>query len=271
MKVHTRLVSIPCPVQYCPRQGSRAFYRWDKLSDHLRNGHTESEECRCLVEGCTAANIPLSLLRFHARHHYVRIASPQLQFSYDFVKMLCSSESNRKCDLRRCKRWFAGYAADTLQQHLSTHSLDERLAQSNIIREMGFDPNTIAIVCPICQRHFANSSQFVPHLEATHLATDGGHWLSFSAQVSDHMAHPHIWEPSFGDVGVRSRYDQFMCHHCGETELNRDKAWSNHCIGLLKKQNLDEVVASRAIILRLLPDFASHPVLEMDRPIVHSR
>jgi len=221
------------------------------------------------VEGCTAANIPLNLLRVHARHHYVPVTSPQLQFSYDFVKMLCSSELNRKCDLRRCKRWFSGYAADALQQHLSTHPLDERLAQSDVIREMGFDPNTIAIVCPICQQHFANSSLFVPHLEAAHLATDGGHWLSFSAQVSDHMVRPKIWEPSLADV--RYRYDQFLCHYCGMKRSNCDEAWRGHCINLLKTQNLDEVVASRAVILRLLPDFASHPVFEMDKPTVHSK
>jgi len=262
MRKHTRAVSIPCPVQYCPRQGSRAFYRWDKLSDHLKTGHMESEKCRCLVEGCRVTNIPLCLLRYHARWHRIPSAAT---FNHDFVHTLKATTFRSKCDLRRCKRWFV--ETNELHEHLSTHSLDERLTQSDVIREMGFDPNTIAIVCPVCQQHCADCSEFRTHLEAAHLVTEE-HWFSFKAQISvewitDMWRFPFMW--------CHYHKTDILCNYCGMSGPLSQLAWQEHCDDLLKKQDLDEVIASRTAILRLYPEFSNHPtVFEMDKPTAHA-
>jgi hypothetical protein len=108
IKKHTQIINLPCPIVYCPRQGSRSFFRWDKLFDHRRTGHTEDETSKCIVDGCTAPQMPLNLLRLHARYHDVDInKQPNLVTSCDFLKVLRSFSMAQKCDLKKCKRWFS--------------------------------------------------------------------------------------------------------------------------------------------------------------------
>jgi len=261
MKKHTKVISIPCPVEYCPRQGSRSFYRSDKLSDHLRTAHTENEKCRCLVEGCTAVHVPLNLLRVHASRHYVDInMPPNLATSHAFLKALGSFRMDRKCDLKKCKRLFSGAETNDLQEHLLKHSLDDRLSQTDVIREMGYDPVTTRIICPLCHQDFTNSAQFVPHLETAHLTTNVDHWLSFKRQIAaENRFSPqhsqHVWTCWPGAPR--------KCNYCGNNFQVK------HHLELLKTSN--EIRAARASILRLLPTFVDHPIFEIDRPTVHRR
>jgi hypothetical protein len=265
MKKHTG-VSLPCPVQYCPRQGSRAFYRSDKLREHVKNGHTENENCRCLVEGCTTAAMPLDILRIHFRGHPFDL----------YYRALVISEYNlrRKCELKKCKKWFQ--EADQLQEHLLTHCLADRLSQGDVIKQMSFDPNTARIICPVCHQDFANSSEFVPHLGVEHLVTDGDHWLSFIKQASKHLrwfASENLWQKrsKWQFLNLVIPQEMNFCNYCGESTLSgSDPEYIDHHMTLLKKtSDLDKVIAARAAILRLLPDFADHPIFEMDKPSVH--
>jgi len=267
MKKHTQIVSLPCPVVYCPRQGSRSFYRWDKLFDHLRTGHTEDEICRCLVDGCTAPQMPLSLLRLHARYHDVDINKhPNLATSCDFLKVLRSFSMARKCDLKKCKRWFGADEAGHLQEHLLRHPLEDRCSQSDVIRKMGYDPITTEIICPLCERSFADSVQFVSHLENAHLTTDSAHWLSFKRHVpaDSPTATRYIWR---GWENKDGPSEDCYCRYCGDYASSQSSKWIDHHLGLLTMSN--EITVARARILRLLPTFADHPVFEADMPTVH--
>ncbi|OCK78369.1 hypothetical protein K432DRAFT_444679 [Lepidopterella palustris CBS 459.81] len=267
MKKHTRTVSLPCPVVYCPRQGSRSFYRWDKLFDHLRTGHTEDETCRCLVDGCTAPQMPLNLLRLHARYHDVDINKhPNLATSCDFLKILRSFSTARKCDLKKCKRWLSADETGSLQEHLLRHPLDDRRSQSEVIEKMGYDPITAEIVCPLCQQHFTDSVQFAPHLETTHLTTDPAHWLSFKHHVpaDSPAAARYIWR---GWENKEGASEDCYCRHCGDYASSQSNKWIDHHLGLLAMSN--EIRVARPRILRLLPAFADHPVFKADMPTVH--
>lgn len=262
MRKHTRSVSLSCPVQYCSRQGSRAFYRRDKFREHLEKAHTEDESCHCLVEGCTAGPIPLSILRLHVRGHY---------FS-EFKRALgCGSGFHPKCELKKCKQRF--YRTDLLQAHLLTHPLADRLSQLDVIKQMGLDPNTARIICPICHQNFTNSEEFVPHLEAEHLVTDSDHWLSFRKQVSEYIPgrkYIHPWEKCFIRWSFRYAAVVALCNYCGESAVSQPNSLNiDHHLAFLKASDLEEVIAVRAAILRLLPDFQSHPIFETDKRIVH--
>ena len=267
MKKHTRTISLPCPVVYCPRQGSRAFYRWDKLFDHLRTGHTEDEPCKCLVDGCTTTQMPLNLLRLHARHHDIDINKhPNLATSYDFLKVLRSFSMARKCDLKKCKRWIGADGTGYLQQHLRQHSLEDRRSQSDVIKNMGYDPTTAEIICPLCQKHFADSAQFIPHLETTHLATNSYHWLTFKRHVlaDSPTTTRYIWR---GWENKDGSSEDCYCTFCNNYASSQSSSWIDHHLGLLVMS--DDIKAVRARILRLLPEFADHPIFETDMPTVH--
>jgi len=213
------------------------------------------------------AHVPLNLLRLHARYHNIDInKSPNLAASYDFLKVLRSFSMARKCDLKKCKRWFSATETNHLQEHLLSHSLDDRLSQRDIIREMGYDPNTMRIICPICHQNFTNSAQFIPHLETAHLTTNVDHWLSFKRQVpADNPATPqYIWQ---GWVNKDGASEECFCHYCGNYASSQGNDWIDHHLGLLKVS--DEIQTTRANLLRLLPDFAEHPIFKIDVPTVH--
>lgn len=157
MKKHTG-VSILCPIVYCSKQ----FYRPDKLDDHLRQGHTEGEEGQCQVSGCSQPPMPLVLLRVHARYHSRYRMFSELTSSRGFLQGLNNHGWEVKCDLKKCKRWF--YRPSELQKHLETHDLGDRVAQWDIVKRMGFDPNTLQVICPVCAQQFRNPTRFESHL-----------------------------------------------------------------------------------------------------------
>jgi hypothetical protein len=219
------------------------------------------------VDGCTTAHVPLNLLRLHARYHNIDVnKSPNLAASHDFLKVLRSFSMARKCDLKKCKRWFSAVESDHLQAHLSSHSLDDRLSQRDVIREMGYDPTTLRMICPICDQSFTNSDQFVPHLENKHLTTNVDHWLSFKRKVpTDNPATPqYVWQ---GWVNKDGASEECFCDYCGNYASSQGNDWIDHHLELLKVS--DEIRAARASILRLLPDFADHPIFEIDVPTTH--
>lgn len=69
MKKHAPPVAYPCPVIGCSYQGARSFYRSEKLKVHLRMSHTEEALCKCPIQGCSSAQLPLGLMYYHAKFH----------------------------------------------------------------------------------------------------------------------------------------------------------------------------------------------------------
>lgn len=163
MKKHTKVNTIACPVIYCPRQDSKPFYRWDKLFDHLKTAHTESELGRCLVKGCTATNLPLNLLRLHAMRHEISLSQhPDLISSHDFLKVFRSFTMARKCDLKTCKKWFSATETTWIQEHLLTHEETHRRRQQNVIQQMGYDPITAGFVAQCAAKPLKRLKSFYP-------------------------------------------------------------------------------------------------------------
>ena len=267
MKKHTKVNTIACPVIYCHRQDSKPFYRWDKLFDHLKTGHAESELCRCLVKGCMATNLPINLLRLHATHHEIDLSEyPDLLSSHDFLKVFRSFTMARKCDLKTCKKWFSATETSRIQEHILTHEETHRRRQQSVIQRMGYDPITARVRCPMCCQTFETSEEFVPHLESAHLATNYEHWLSFKQHVgSDDPAAPKfIWQRWTRQGGAA---EESYCQHCGGFSSSQGDGWIDHHLQLLKVSDTTKI--HRADILRLVPSFASHPVFESDLPTVH--
>lgn len=267
MKKHTKANTIACPVIYCHRQDSKPFYRWDKLFDHVKTAHAESELCRCLVNGCMATNLPLNLLRIHATHHEIDLSQyPDLLSSHDFLKVFRSFTMARKCDLKICKRWFSATETSRIQEHILTHEETHRRRQQSVIQRMGYDPITARVRCPMCRQTFETSEEFVPHLESAHLATDYEHWLSFKQHVGsdDPAALRFIWQRWTGQGGGA---EEPYCQHCGGFSSSQGDGWIDHHLQLLKVSDIIKI--HRADILRLVPSFASHPVFESDLPTVH--
>jgi hypothetical protein len=264
MKKHTSY-RISCPIVYCPRQGNRAFYRWDKLSSHLQAGHTEDELCRCLVDGCNVTNMPLNVLRLHTRYHLITVASyPELSASEGFQKALRTDYTLRKCDLKKCKKSFQETKSNAIQAHLLEHPLNERILQGDIIQKMGYDPATARIICPLCQDQYVDSSQFLIHLEAAHLMSDPHHWTSIKEQIPTIYLNQNTWQIWWGIPNIFN----VSCNYCGDAISKSASSNINHHLDLLNMS--DEIKAARGAILRLVPRFSVHPIFEADKPTVYS-
>ncbi|KAF2733354.1 hypothetical protein EJ04DRAFT_273291 [Polyplosphaeria fusca] len=211
--------------------------------------------------------MPLNILRFHVRNHDVDLnRHPALGASADFLKVLRSFSMARKCDLKKCKRWFGTEDTSSIQQHLLQHSDTDRRAQGEIIKNIGYDPVTADIVCPICDQHFSRFPQFLLHLENHHLTTEAVYWFSFKGDITpdDKSITQYMWR---GWHCMDGGSEECYCRHCGDYASSQTNTWIDHHLGFLSMA--DDIKAARACILRLIPAFEDHPIYEADMPTVH--
>lgn len=263
MKKHTQSVSIPCPIVYCPRR-SRPFYREDKFRDHLRIAHNEYDVSRCLVDDCNAPEMPLNVLRVHAPGHIINLKiCPELKASGDFRHAVSRGWlREQKCELKKCKQWFGGEDTSNIQQHLLGHSVEDRRAQADVMKKMGYDALTANIICPVCDQQYPRFAQFLLHLENEHLITDSVHWLSFKGDFrpDNKTTTLYVWYGWRRGLGGSEERD---CRYCGKPAGHWDglgSTWIDHHLDLLSMS--DEVKKAKGAILRLIPDFRFHPVFK---------
>lgn len=260
MKKHERKETYPCPAIDCDRKGSRSFYRADKLAHHLRTGHGDNDSYLCPLARCLTHPMSFDEIKLHARNHHWRCNSVVV----NILRRILGSQ--RQCMLKNCLK-----RLDILkmQSHLLDHTMNERLEEIAVIQQMGYDAETVKVICPLCELLLHNHGEFATHLQSVHLTTDSAHLAKFQESVANFTSNyglPRdiIWYP----WKVWYDYDtveSMVCPTCGQpASTRRPVDRIDHHLQLLPDQN--EVRPYRWDILRLCPNFGTHPVFDDVRP-----
>jgi hypothetical protein len=152
----------------------------------------------------------------------------------------------------------------------------------------------ISVLCPICNANSDDTDGFIAHFWASHLFTEGGadHFILWKSILTGNSAkdqHAKIaslspWNGFDKSVTFKSRIDTIQCSSClllfsglhsnswsatSESQRAALSAVSAHHPSLLRPEA--EVEADlrphRMQILRLYPEFVSHPVFaDFDEP-----
>jgi hypothetical protein len=255
------------------------FSRSDKLADHIRaKHHREVLFADCPADSCNIGPRTLEALAVH-----IRIAHPALQ---DEARAILSVALGKK---RKCPWWQCAkhIPSDALMTHLESHDPDEiRAAQSSLYLEglaltngvvevtgQGQWP-TIEVVCPVCQTSSPNFEHFARHLWMSHLFLDPANGIDHFFQWKAALKH-QVRQTRRADVtGMlpwtvlmtkehHKETKQFGCPRCAfVANAYSDRLVFDHHLTMLRPQ--EEVIAElfpvRFQILRLYPEFASHPV-----------
>jgi hypothetical protein len=280
------------------------FARSDKLTAHIKAIHSrETIFSACPATGCTFGrctleNLGVHIARAHDRYH---------QYEESRAVFNASTCKVRKCPLWRCGKnvkhrdlpgHVAGHAKDDVlaaiheleHEGLVVLSASGSSQQGHVHTEL-----SIAVQCPVCNTMSDDIDQFITHLWTSHLFLVGSGgadhfkaWRSALIRCASKPSNGDIknlqpwanlrhWSPCrrevqitacpscllpFGDMGAGSSYPT-------EIQLAVRKAASAHHLTLLRPEV--EVVAElypyRMQILRLYPEFVSHPVFaDFDRP-----
>jgi hypothetical protein len=262
MKKHERKETYPCPAIDCDRKGSRSFYRVDKLSHHLRTGHGDNDSYLCPLAKCLTNPMSFDEMKLHASSH-VREHNPVVGC---FLKI---PTSQRQCMLKNCLKRLNILE---MQSHLLDHTMNERLREATVIRQMGYDAETVKVICPLCKLLLGNHEEFAAHLQSVHLITDSAHLAKFQKSVANTIPYSFflndlIWETWRVWHHHVDTLESMLCPTCGQPALARSQLALagqlneiDHHLQLLVKP--DEIRPYRGDILRLFPRFGSHPVFD---------
>jgi hypothetical protein len=264
MKKHERKGTYPCLSIDCDRKGSRSFYRADKLFHHLRTRHGANDTYLCPLFGCLTNPMSFDEIKLHATSH-VGVYNSVVGY---FLRI---PASQRQCMLKNCLK-----RLDILgmQSHLLGHTMNERMEEAAVIQQMGYDAETVKVICPLCELLLGNHGEFAAHLQSVHLTTDSAHlaeFLEFVANTIDVFVSRRdvIWYPwrVWHDPGTMQ---SMVCPACGQpASTRRPVDRIDHHLQLLPDQN--EVRPYRWDILRLWPDFGAHPVFDDVKAVVFKR
>ncbi|PSN66486.1 hypothetical protein BS50DRAFT_415797 [Corynespora cassiicola Philippines] len=244
MRKHTSHDKYRCIVKSC----EEVYYRLDKVRQHLVTAHSSFDDCGCACDGFSSISIPLIMMHVHAsefRHMF------NFRTSYSITKPL---EYRRSCLVSSCK---STVHIKYMREHLSTHSSLERYNDAQHIREAGYDPKTLDIICPVCQHRTSMLSSFADHIESSHLVTDWEYFKSLKeAYKYCYLASYTLWrrEPlhSFNFKKVQ----ETIRNHYLQIEWNS----ADHHVRYLK--DYEELRPHRAMILFHWPEFGDHPIFD---------
>lgn len=267
MSKHTRDVSYACPVIACNRNGSRAFYREDKLKAHLRSVHDDAERSSCPVSSCSKGPLQLDLLRVHMHVHNDDEAS-----EVSLLKLYAAD--TRRCPLEKCRvgssRWMYSDKIPGPNGHLLVHDQAERQEQRVGISARGYDATSGSIICPICREFCPGNGEFRKHFSNVHM-TVTEHARLYTAAVRSKIHTDKkfdgwsIWDdlPLFLFQESVSSEGGFKCPGCSVTIADRPGHFGDKPVnhpGLIVAT--EELYRHRREILRLLLDFYTHPVFD---------
>lgn len=257
MKKHERKETYPCPAIDCDRKGSRSFYRADKLVHHLVTGHGDNDSYLCPLARCSTNPVSFDEIKLHARNHHWRCNS--------VIKILQRiPDSQRRCMLKNCLKRLD---IMEMQSHLLDHTMNERLEETAVIQQMGYDAETVKVICPLCKLLLRNYRGFTAHLQSDHLTTDSTHLAQFRESVANVVSPDGlIWETWGVQYPHWDTMKPMLCPTCGQLASTRRLAGMvDHHLQLLDQ---NEVRPYRWDILRLCPDFGTHPVFDDARPSI---
>ena len=247
----------PCPTIYCDRKGLRSFYRADKLVHHLRTGHGDDDSYLCPLAGCLTHPMSFDEIKLHARSH-----QRQCNSVVETLQNIPSSQS--QCMLKNCLKRLRILG---MQSHLLDHTINQRLEEAAVIQQMGYDAETVKVICPLCKLLLHNHGDFAAHLQSVHLTTDSAHLAKFQEYVARFTFMDVMWYP----WKVWHDYDtvkSMVCPTCGQPASTQVDMIDHH-LQLLPDQN--GVRPYRWDILRLCPDFGAHPVFDDVKAVVFKK
>ena len=272
-----------CPFPGCYKGTSApSFARPDKLTSHIRTAHGRQTEksIPCPATCCQVPAMPLDLLGTHIGHKHR---------SFDWIAddlLRCyahaASSAYRQCPLWRCGKVLA---LSSLVQHLMKHSVEELEEVAEILRAESYvlvkdalphnvtcDGIQIAtmtcschvlrveIACPVCSSTFRDHAALEVHIDGAHLVAKDQQehfvlWQRY-ARGSD------VWStkqkfPPFNSWTPRKYWHDVRCPACEYSE-KRDPGVVDHQTVMLADPK--DIKPYRRGILRLYPDFATHPV-----------
>ena len=264
MNKHERKEMYPCPAIDCDRKGSRSFYRVDKLAHHLGTGHGDDDSYLCPLAGCLTNPMSFDEIKLHARSHLFKRNSV-----VGTLRRIPNTQ--RQCMLKNCLK-----RLDILemQSHLLDHTMNERLEEAAVIQQMGYDAETVKVICPLCKLLLHNHGEFAAHLQSVHLTTDSTHLVQFRESVASSIwmtkSEDVIWYPWSVNGSCMETVKSMVCPTCGQPASTRRPVYMiDHHLQLLPDQN--EARPYRWDILRLCPDFGTHPVFDDVKAVVFKR
>lgn len=272
-----------------------SFARFDKLTSHIKMTHNYSttfNNCpvaACAFGPCTLEDLGVHIHRAHKAHRALEECRAVLN---------ATPCKTRRCPLWRCgKHLVAGDLLAHIQLHASD---DLEAAKSSletegfIIQRMARNGMAVQVVCPVCRAITTDTTQFTRHLVTDHLQTSisggykhfeewKGHWHQNIPKAGGHeiknlLPWSRIHEfPIFEFRGKRFKcpccpfsvsvllgsqaalgYDKIPCRE----QKDKHALIREHHLSFLRPEA--EVVAElyphRMAILRLWPEFVTHPV-----------
>lgn len=285
MQCHEASTGHPCTAEGCFKGHSRwRFVRSDKLSSHIRDCHERGEVFSC--HACTQPrSFPLEDLALHCGRMH-----PKDQWSRAIIN--AASCKRCKCPIWNCRK---SITLQDMKLHLESHNVDEIHRFSAHLLALGYrvsyahrdsdhPKTTVAIQCPVCPRTCDSHEDFKHHLWDAHLfvEVEGGHmhFLAWKATVRaaacsydrGHVDAAQPWTPL--DPTCRPKVREITCDHCAfSTKTNEEWYRNGLCYrtGLSyqhptfmrpTEQVIKELSPFRMHILRLYPEFESHPIFD---------
>jgi hypothetical protein len=271
-----------CSAQGCFRgEVPWSFARSDKLTSHIKTTHNLNTIFdQCPIQYCSFGPCTLEVLGVHTRPAH---------WDYEAGRAVLNATS---CKALRCPLWHCGkhFEAKKLLQHITSHAKEELEAADPSLQFIGllvqsapgYDV-TIQVICPVCRTASASMEQFIRHLSTVHLCTpqSGGSehfekWKAYLTQNLDKYFSPgrvnKLMPWSSLDIRTLSTKRDFRCPSCqfsvagvekyGSDQPAKERAIIEHHLSFLcpEAEVVKELYPHRMQILRLWPEFVTHPV-----------
>ena len=265
---HSGTKSFRCPFPGCyDRTEPTAFTRSDKLTSHIRSTHgrDSGKLLNCCVGLCNQVSLPIDLLGVHIihRHGMLMFEPPFIEDDKARGLVHAASTAYRQCPLWRCAK---PLSLANLMQHLTTHTTGELDDEFEALRSDGYLVSEIAnspfvqvrVQCPVCHQTFIPHEDLQEHIDEEHLIAQGQQehfrkWKKYSKD-SQKLAHTCNFRP-WKEWFTKRRWDVARCP-CGVISF-RTYMLDHH---LSMMVDVEEIKPYRRAILKLYPDFATHPV-----------
>lgn len=278
---HGGVRTFTCGALGCFKRDNQrwTFARLDKLTDHIRTVHAyDTAFSGCPVRDCNRGPQPLDVLGAHIQRAHGECDNESRSIENATIA------KRRRCPLPGCNNKL--YPLDSFPAHVATHEVRDIHASksSQCFESLDFDfiseltsagttivGLNICVTCPVCLFLSTSIEDFRVHLQASHLFCD-------PLQGAEHFA---AWRDALGYSGIKLHSMTVWDHKTGRIQSSRTvrcpvctysaffKAYTYELMaaehpGLLKpkEQVVSELMPFRMQILRLYPDFLTHPVFE---------
>lgn len=277
-----------CPYSGCfNRKEVTAYARSDKLTSHIRNVHARHAKQRlnCCFYDCTKSAEPIDLLGIHI----INAHSDRYGYIVDERArglVAAASTAYRQCPLWRCT---ATLPLASFIGHLRTHTFDELYDYIHELRSEGyrimqtphalvsssFELNAtkeierdisihVLAECPLCSEFFESLDSLHNHIDELHVISEDQqeHYRLWKA----HLQHSEKFKPGYRFASpwkvwnARKCIKKLVCPGCQYKE--RCYFGIEHQISMLADSKT--LRPYRRAILKLYPDFATHPIVWRD-------